>query len=90
MRSESSPGEPRVSTKVTVYRFCRTTEGREISPRHMMGTLEAIALLKDCKPLSTSARIVDVKLLESGFFFEATNSIFTHIDEPAAAIAGDD
>jgi hypothetical protein len=90
MRSDPSSGEPRVSTKVTVYRFCRITEGREISPRHMMGTLEAIALLKDCKPLSTSARIIDVKLLESVFFFEATNSIFTHIDEPTAATAGDD
>lgn len=81
----------RVSTKVTVYRFCRiAVDGREISPRHMMGTLEAISLLADCRPISTSARIVDAKLLESGFFFEATNSIFTHIDEPVAATAGDD
>lgn len=76
---------------MTVYRFCRiAVDGREISPRHMMGTLEAISLLADCRPISTSARIVDAKLLESGFFFEATNSIFTHIDEPVAATAGDD
>ena len=75
---------------MTVYRFCRIAEGREISPRHMMGTLEAIAMLADCRPISASARIVDVKLLEGGFFFESTNSIFTHIDEPIAATAGDD
>jgi hypothetical protein len=79
-----------VSTKVTVYRFCRIAEGREISPRHMMGTLEAIGMLDDCRPISASARIVDAKLLEGGFFFESTNSIFTHIDEPVAAPAGDD
>lgn len=78
-----------MSTKVTVYRFCRIADGREISPRHMMGTLEAIAMLDDCRPISTSARIVDAKLLEGGFFFESTNSIFTHIDEPLAA-TGDD
>ena len=79
-----------MSTKVTVYRFCRIADGREISPRHMMGTLEAIAMLDDCRPISTSARIVDAKLLEGGFFFESTNSLFTHIDEPVAATAGDD
>ena len=78
-----------MGTKVTVYRFSRIADGREISPRHMMGTLEAIAMLADCRPIPASARIVDAKLLEGGFFFESTNSIFTHIDEPLAAI-GDD
>jgi hypothetical protein len=80
----------RVSTKVTVYRFSRIADGREISPRHMMGTLEAVATLEGCQPISASARVVDVKLLEGGFFFESTNSIFTHIDEPVATPAGDD
>lgn len=79
-----------MSTKVTVYRFCRFADGREISPRHMMGTLEAIATLAGCRPIAASARIVDAKLLEGGFFFESTNSLFTHIDEPIAAGAGDD
>ena len=79
----------RVGTKVTVYRFCRIADGREISPRHMMGTLEAISMLPDCRPIPLSARIVDVKLLEGGFFFESTNTSFTHIDEPIAA-TGDD
>lgn len=78
-----------MGTKVTVYRFSRVADGREISPRHMMGTPEAIALLDGCRPISSSARIVDVKLLEGGFFFESTNTIFTHIDEPVAA-TGDD
>jgi len=76
-----------MSTKVTVYRFRRIVQGREISPRHMMGTLEAIALLDDCRPIPTSARIVDGKLLESGFYFEDTKTIFTPLEDPAAAHA---
>ena len=71
-----------MSTKVTVYRFRRIAQGREISPRHMMGTLEAIALLDACKPILTTARIIDAKLLESGFYFEDAKSNFTRIDEP--------
>jgi len=71
-----------MSTKVTVYRFRRIAQGREISPRHMMGTLEAIALLDSCRPILTSARIIDAKLLESGFYFEDAKSNFTRIDDP--------
>jgi hypothetical protein len=74
-----------MSIKVTVYRFRRIVQGREISPRHMMGTLESISILDSCKPIFTTARIVDAKLLESGFYFEDTKSIFTRIDDPRHA-----
>jgi len=75
-----------MSTKVTVYRFRQVAHGREISPKHMLGTLEAIALLDGCKPILASARNIDAKLLESGFYFEDTKSIFTKIEEPVAAL----
>jgi hypothetical protein len=71
-----------MSTKVTVYCFRRVVQGRVISPRHMMGTLEAIGLLDSCKPILVSARIIDAKLLESGFYFEDAKSNFTRIDDP--------
>lgn len=73
-----------MSRKVTVYRFRRFLDGREISPRHMMGTPEAIAQLDRCSVILESARIVDAKLLESGFYFEDAKSTFTKIDAHAA------
>jgi hypothetical protein len=71
-----------MSKKVTVYRFRRFLDGREISPRHMMGTPEAIAQLDRCAVIWDSARIVDAKLLESGFFFEDAKSCYTEIEAP--------
>ncbi|HSN19565.1 MAG TPA: hypothetical protein VLS49_02735 [Usitatibacter sp.] len=68
--------------KVTVYRFRRFLDGREISPRHMMGTPEAIAQLDRCSVIWDSARIVEAKLLESGFYFEDAKSTFTQIEAP--------
>jgi len=76
-----------MSTKVTVYRFRRLDAGREISPRHMMGTPEAIGLLEGCVPILESAREIEGKLLEGGFYFEDTRSTFTEIESPAAAQA---
>ncbi len=74
-----------MSTKITVYRFRRVVDGREISPRHMMGTPEAIALLDGCTPISESARVVEGKLLEGGFYFEDTRSTFTDLESPVFA-----
>jgi hypothetical protein len=71
-----------MSKKVTVYRFRRFLDGREISPRHMMGTPEAIGMLDRCSVIWDSARIVDAKLLESGFYFEDVKSCFTQIEAP--------
>ena len=69
-----------MSAKVTVYRFVRKIKGHEVSPGRMMGTLAAIEGLGDSKPLLDSARTVDAKLLESGFFFEQTASAIIAID----------
>lgn len=71
-----------MSKKVTVYRFRRFVDGREISPRHMMGTPEAIAHLDRCSVIWDTARIVDSKLLESGFYFEDAKSTYTAIEVP--------
>ena len=67
--------------KVTVYRFRRVDEGREISPQHMWGTPEAIAALPGCEPIAESARTVHRKLLEQGFFFEQPAGSFIEIEE---------
>ena len=71
-----------MSTKVTVYRFRRFLDGREISPRHMMGTPEAIALLDRCSVIWDTGRIVEAKLLESGFYFEDAKSTYSRIEAP--------
>jgi hypothetical protein len=71
-----------MSTKVTVYRFKRIIGGRVISPRNMLGTVEAILSLGDGEVDIGSARIVDAKLLEAGFLFEDTATNFIPIDEP--------
>lgn len=71
-----------MSRKVAVYRFRRFVDGREISPRHMMGTPEAIAGLDRCAVIWDSARMVEAKLLESGFYFEDAKSTFTQIEVP--------
>ena len=76
----------RPDQKVTVFRLVRVAEGRDISPKHMWGTREAIATLRDCAPDESSAREVHWKLLDShGFLFEHTPSIFSDIDEPPPA-----
>jgi len=71
-----------MSKKIAVYRFRRFLDGREISPRHMLGTPEAIGRLDRCSVLWDSARIVDAKLLESGFYFEDARTCYTKIDVP--------
>lgn len=68
--------------KVTVFRFRRIESGREISPRHMWGTEEAIATLPGCEVLPETARRVHRKLLDpSGFYFEHAPSQFQKIDD---------
>jgi hypothetical protein len=57
-----------------VYRFENESCGRRVSPRHMLGTLEAIAGLGGL-PLLETRREVDVSALEAGFLFEAFNAI---------------
>ena len=70
----------RPEQQVTVYRFQRP-DG--VAPRHMWGTLDAIAQLDRCAPLMSSARRVHRKLLEAGFLFEQVPSLFIHIDDAA-------
>jgi hypothetical protein len=60
--------------KAVVYRFESESCGRRVSPRHMLGTLEAIAGLGGL-PLLESRREVDVAALEGGFLFEPFNAI---------------
>jgi len=73
----------RPDQKVTVFRLMYVTAGQEISPRHMWGTRDAIATLRDCVPVEASAREVHRKLLDPhGFLFEHTASTFAEIDEP--------
>jgi hypothetical protein len=67
---------------VTVYLFSRIENGREIAPRHMWGTLEAIATLADCAPVMESARAVSEAALENGFLFRRPDTVSIHIDEP--------
>jgi hypothetical protein len=68
----------RAEQQVTVYRFQRQ-DG--VAPRHMWGTLDAIAQLDGCAPLMESARAVHRKLLEAGFLFEQVPSLFIAIEE---------
>ena len=76
----------RPDQKVTVYRLRRIAEGRDVSPKHMWGTREAIASLHGCIPDESTAREVHRKLLDShGFLFEHTPSTFSDIDEPPPA-----
>jgi hypothetical protein len=70
---------------VKVYLFARHDGVREIAPRHMWGTLEAIAGLHGCAPNLESAREVDASLLEHGFLFGDTHSVAIHIDEAPSA-----
>lgn len=68
----------RPEQQVIVYRFQRP-DG--VAPRHMWGTLEAIAQLDGCAPLMDSARHVHHKLIEAGFLFEQVHSLFISIEE---------
>jgi len=69
-----------VAHKSVVYRFESESCGRKVSPRHMLGTLEAIARL-GAMPLLDTRREVDPGVLEAGFLFEPFNSA-----EPARVI----
>ena len=71
-----------MSTKVTVYNFTCEVPGHIVAPKYMAGTLEAIASLAGCTPIMASARIIDAKLLEHGFFFEHVPYNFTPIEDP--------
>jgi len=62
-----------VAHKSVVYRFESESCGRKVSPRHMLGTLEAIAGLGAIALLDTR-REVDQKVLEAGFLFEPFNA----------------
>ena len=59
--------------KAVVYRFESESCGRKVSPRHMLGTLDAIAGL-GALPLLDTRREVDVSALEAGFLFESFNA----------------
>ena len=68
--------------QLSVYRFVYTTAGQEISPRHMWGTRDAIATLRECAPIQETERHVDSTLVDRhGFYFEPM---------PAAAVAFDE
>ena len=69
-----------MAKKVTVYRFVRATERHALSPKYMAGTLEAIAEL-GAQPIMDSARIIEAKLLEHGFYYEHTPSIMESIEQ---------
>ena len=60
-----------MAKKVTVYRFRKVDVGHVLSPRYMAGTLQAIAEL-GAEPIEQTARLVEAKLLEGGFFYEHT------------------
>src|SRR4051794_20821577 len=62
--------ESSMSTLVTVYHFTCEIPGHIVAPKYMAGTLEAIGSLANCSPIMASARVVDSKLLEHGFYFE--------------------
>lgn len=71
-----------MATKVTVYNFTCEIPGHIVAPKYMAGTLEAIATLANCTPIMGSARIVDAKLLEHGFYFEHAPYNFVPIEDP--------
>ena len=71
-----------MATKVTVYNFTCEIPGHIVAPKYMAGTLEAIATLPNCSPIMGSARIVDAKLLEHGFYFEHAPFNFQPIEDP--------
>jgi hypothetical protein len=71
-----------MGTKVTVYRFTCRIPGHAITPKYMAGTREAIAQLQACVPIEESAREVEAKLLEEGFFFEDAPYNFVPIEDP--------
>jgi hypothetical protein len=71
-----------MGTKVTVYHFTCEIPGHVVAPKYMAGTLEAIAGLENCKPIMTSARVVESALLEHGFYFEHAPYNFRPIEDP--------
>ena len=71
-----------MSGKVTVYHFTCEIPGHVVAPKYMAGTLEAIATLTNCTPIMASARVIDARLLESGFYFEHVPYNFMPIEDP--------
>jgi hypothetical protein len=71
-----------MATKVTVYNFTCEIPGHIVAPKYMAGTLEAIASLANCTPILASARVVEAKLLEHGFYFEHAPFNFVPIEDP--------
>jgi hypothetical protein len=61
----------------------RIVGGREIRPRHMWGTREAIAGLDGGVLLEETVREVDASQVEGGFFFDIPESISLDIDDVA-------
>src|SRR5436309_10498784 len=56
-----------VTRKALVYRFETESYGRKVSPRHMLGTVEAIRGL-GALPILSSRREIDPGKLEGGFY----------------------
>jgi hypothetical protein len=73
---------------VTVYRFRREEPGNHASPRHMWGTLEAIAMLDECTPILDSAREVHATLLDNGFYYEHSPTTYRQIDSEGDPASG--
>lgn len=59
----------------------RIVGGREIRPRHMWGTREAIAALDGGILLEETAREVDASQVDVGFFFDIPESVSLDIDD---------
>ena len=69
--------------QLAVYRFKFNAQGKEISPGHMWGTLEAISVLADCQPLDDTRRHVARELLDmAGFYYEEAPGVYQAIDTP--------
>ena len=71
-----------MSHLVTVYHFTCEIPGHIVAPKYMAGTLEGIGTLANCEPIMASARVVEAKLLEHGFYFEHAPYNFVSIEDP--------
>ena len=76
--------DSKVARAVTVYLFSRIENGREIAPKQMSGTLEAIARLPGPPtPIMESAREVSEDSLEyGGFAFSGSWALHAAAAEP--------
>ena len=73
---------PLTPGKITVYLFSRQDGGREVGPRHMWGTREAILALENCVIREDTARQVPAGQVDGGFFFDIPESVSLKIDTP--------